>query len=159
MPNINLANVAVDECEGRPHGIERHTNITRPFIDSTTRNGSDNAMLSLRIHHPVDNLVQRTITTIGYDQVSIRFRSPGRQGHTMSTILFDTNVRVPASRRQDGNNISEPCYVLTRPGVNYQRGFLALHRDTPYDSASRATASSQGDRKGRPYYIRLRSSA
>ena len=87
MSKVNIANIAINQRQGCLYMIARHSNFTGPFVGRPTGNNA-NDTLSVGMHHTIDNLVQRTIAAIRYNQVITLFRSFGRQFHTLAAIYL-----------------------------------------------------------------------
>src|SRR5437868_13499822 len=95
MSNINLANLAADHRESCLNGICRYTYLTCPDIGCAAWNEADDAVLPLSVHHSVDDLVQRSITTICNHHVITFLSSFSCQFHAMPAILFYADSSVP----------------------------------------------------------------
>ena len=127
MADVHLANIALNQRESGLHGITRHADLPCPDISSPTRDEPNNAVPPLGVHHAIDYLVQRPIAPIGDHEIVARLGGLGRQIHRLPSILFEGEIDLPASRCEDGKDISDFCQILSCPWVQHQHCLLALH--------------------------------
>ena len=99
MPDINLASFAINKGQSGLHRVMGHANFSRPDISSTTRNDANDTLTPPGIHHAIEDLIQRPIATVAYDQVVVCFSCPGCQFHTVPAVLLNGNVGTPTSCR------------------------------------------------------------
>src|SRR5579859_1157507 len=99
MTNINAAFVTVNKCKGRFDRVNRYTKLKGPLISSTAGYEAHDAVLPLNIHYTVDDLVERTIAAVGYDQIICLFGGSAGQFQRVPAILLKSHVSMPAGRR------------------------------------------------------------
>src|SRR5581483_9845847 len=104
-PNINPARLAIDQRKGRFYWIDRYTNFTGPHIRRASGENTNDTTSFFGAHHPIDHLIERAIATIGDYQIATRAGRGSRQFHHLTAILFERNLRLPASRRQNSKYI------------------------------------------------------
>src|SRR5438067_11317457 len=75
--DINLASFAVAKGKSSMHRVVWYTNFSRPDIGSSARNDANKARMLPGTHHSIEHLIQRSITSITYNQVIVCFCCPG----------------------------------------------------------------------------------
>src|SRR2546426_618421 len=68
MSDINLASFAVAKGKSGMYGVIGHANFSRPDIGSTTGNDANDARMLPGTHYSIEDLIQRTIASVTYDQ-------------------------------------------------------------------------------------------
>ena len=69
MPDINLASLAIDQCERGFHRLGRYADFAGPDVSGTARNDAHTTAMTLGIHDTIHHLVQGAITTVSDHQV------------------------------------------------------------------------------------------
>ena len=126
MSKVNLARLAVYECQCRFYRVFWHIDCPSPFIECTAWNVTNQALSSC-IHYPIHNIIQCTITSIAYHQAAALFGSLLCQFQCLALVLFQCDAGFPTSGREDGYQIRNVYHILPRSEVNYDTGLFAAH--------------------------------
>src|SRR5216683_438367 len=131
VPKVDLTSIAVDNRKSRFHVLQGNANLACPFVGSACRDSADDAV-ALGVHHTIDDLIERSITTVREDEIIALFSGVGCKLHALPAVGFQGNIGTPPCRRQHSINVGNFCQVFSISEIYHQTYFSTLHEATPY---------------------------